>query len=190
MERTLKIVIILLFACSRVFAQHSDTVVDPTSFPLSDPRNPNCPCHKLQQLADEEYRKIQKKDSGIVLQQKVKQKEEVDRTKNINSNDNKVTKDDELSNPEISLNNIPIQQPLVQDGNYDLASLESGNQNDKVMQRGSFSKDLSSKKSIVFKYKWAALKKFLYKAGCKWEQVVRKKKSKVHHVDNCFSWNV
>ena len=30
------------------------------SFGLNDPRNPDCPCHKYQQLAEEEYRKLQK----------------------------------------------------------------------------------------------------------------------------------
>ncbi|MBI2269720.1 MAG: hypothetical protein HYU69_05100 [Bacteroidetes bacterium] len=190
MKRTLKILIILLFACSGVWAQHADTVVDPTSFPLSDPRNPNCPCHKLQQLADEEYRKSQKKDPDSILQQKVKQKDEVDRTKNINSNDKKIIQRDELSNPVISLNNIQIQQPLVQDGNYDLGSLESGAQNDNALHRGTFSKEASSKKSIAFFYKRSALKKFFCKVGRKWQRIFRKKKSKAHHVDNCFSWNV
>lgn len=27
-------------------------------FDLNDPRNPQCPCHKYQKLADEEYRKL------------------------------------------------------------------------------------------------------------------------------------
>ena len=27
-------------------------------FDINDPRNPNCPCHKYQKLADEEYRKL------------------------------------------------------------------------------------------------------------------------------------
>jgi hypothetical protein len=27
-------------------------------FPLNDPRNPNCPCHKYQKLADEEYKRM------------------------------------------------------------------------------------------------------------------------------------
>jgi hypothetical protein len=29
-----------------------------TSFDINDPRNPNCPCHKYQKLADEEYAKL------------------------------------------------------------------------------------------------------------------------------------
>lgn len=190
MKKTFKILVVLLFACSGVLAQPSDTIVDPTSFPLSDPRNPNCPCHKLQQLADEEYNKIQKKDPDSILQQKVKQQDEVDRIKNINSNNKKIIQHNELSNPAISLNNIQIQQPLVQDGNYDLGSLESGTQNDNAVQRGAFSKEAASKKSIAFLYKKSALKKFLCKVGRKWERVVHRRKNKVHHVDNCFSWNV
>lgn len=27
-------------------------------YPLNDPRNPNCPCHKIQQLADEEFKNL------------------------------------------------------------------------------------------------------------------------------------
>jgi len=29
----------------------------PEQFPITDPRNPNCPCHQHQKLADEEYNK-------------------------------------------------------------------------------------------------------------------------------------
>lgn len=29
---------------------------DSMEYPLSDPRNPNCPCHTHQKLADEEYK--------------------------------------------------------------------------------------------------------------------------------------
>lgn len=28
------------------------------SYPINDPRNPNCPCHKYQKLADEEFKKL------------------------------------------------------------------------------------------------------------------------------------
>jgi hypothetical protein len=27
-------------------------------YPINDPRNPNCPCHKFQKIADEEYKKL------------------------------------------------------------------------------------------------------------------------------------
>lgn len=29
-----------------------------TTFDINDPRNPHCPCHKYQKLADEEYAKL------------------------------------------------------------------------------------------------------------------------------------
>jgi hypothetical protein len=29
-----------------------------TSFDINDPRNPQCPCHKYQKLADDEYKKL------------------------------------------------------------------------------------------------------------------------------------
>ncbi len=29
-----------------------------TSFPINDPRNPDCPCHKYQKLADDEFKKL------------------------------------------------------------------------------------------------------------------------------------
>lgn len=29
-----------------------------TAYDINDPRNPNCPCHKYQKMADEEFRKM------------------------------------------------------------------------------------------------------------------------------------
>jgi len=29
-----------------------------TTFDINDPRNPHCPCHKYQKLADDEYKKL------------------------------------------------------------------------------------------------------------------------------------
>ena len=34
-------------------------------FDLNDPRNPNCPCHKYQKMADDEFIKLQKKNKII-----------------------------------------------------------------------------------------------------------------------------
>lgn len=31
---------------------------DATQYDINDPRNPNCPCHKYQKLANEEYKKL------------------------------------------------------------------------------------------------------------------------------------
>ncbi len=45
------------------FAQIDTTKGDPRKvYPLSDPRNPDCPCHKLQEQADKEYAKLQEKE--------------------------------------------------------------------------------------------------------------------------------
>ncbi len=41
-----------------------------TTFDINDPRNPHCPCHKYQKLADEEYAKLIRvgnKGNGEVL---------------------------------------------------------------------------------------------------------------------------
>ncbi len=31
-------------------------------YPIDDPRNPDCPCHKYQKLADEEYKRLQEEE--------------------------------------------------------------------------------------------------------------------------------
>ena len=37
-----------------------------TTFDINDPRNPHCPCHKYQKLADEEYKKLMAtKNKGV-----------------------------------------------------------------------------------------------------------------------------
>ena len=46
-----KIIWIFVLSVGRFFGQNSE-------FPINDPRNPNCPCHKYQKLADEEYKRL------------------------------------------------------------------------------------------------------------------------------------
>jgi len=46
---------LIIASCLSLFTQAQ---MDGTQFPLNDPRNPNCPCHKQQQQADEEYRQL------------------------------------------------------------------------------------------------------------------------------------
>lgn len=39
-------------------------------YDINDPRNPNCPCHQYQKLADEEYKKwlkLQAKEQGVAI---------------------------------------------------------------------------------------------------------------------------
>lgn len=37
------------------------------TYPLNDPRNPNCPCHKYQKLAEDEFRKNINDKKELVL---------------------------------------------------------------------------------------------------------------------------
>lgn len=48
---------ILFFNCLCIasYAAMGDTTK--TKYDINDPRNPNCPCHKYQKIADEEYQK-------------------------------------------------------------------------------------------------------------------------------------
>ncbi len=59
-------VFVSLFLSPQAIAQDTTDVVfdDPYKYPLSDPRNPNCPCHKRQQLADEEFKKLVRRGRG------------------------------------------------------------------------------------------------------------------------------
>ncbi|HEY1039101.1 MAG TPA: hypothetical protein VGF30_06830 [Bacteroidia bacterium] len=55
--------VLLQLAC---FANNGDTTK--VKYDINDPRNPDCPCHKYQQLADEEYQmQIANDDVQIAL---------------------------------------------------------------------------------------------------------------------------
>ncbi len=50
---------LLLFGAQLLCASNGvETDSLKNKFPLNDPRNPNCPCHKYQQQADKEYAKL------------------------------------------------------------------------------------------------------------------------------------
>lgn len=51
----LRLFILFFLLSSNTFAQN----IQNQEYDINDPRNPNCPCHKLQQMADDEYNKIQ-----------------------------------------------------------------------------------------------------------------------------------
>ncbi len=51
----------LFFTCTiyaTTFQTFKDSLKNKGKYNLDDPRNPNCPCHKQQKLAEEEYRKL------------------------------------------------------------------------------------------------------------------------------------
>lgn len=56
----------LLFSCGLI-AQESNG----TEYDLNDPRNPNCPCHKYQKVADVEYQRELNKEKTFVQITKV-----------------------------------------------------------------------------------------------------------------------
>lgn len=55
----LRLFILFFMFSSNGFAQN----IQSQQYDINDPRNPNCPCHKLQQMADDEYNKIQNDDN-------------------------------------------------------------------------------------------------------------------------------
>lgn len=52
---------LLLFALFCISAQFSYAQVNKNheQYDINDPRNPNCPCHKYQKMADDEYKQTQ-----------------------------------------------------------------------------------------------------------------------------------
>lgn len=54
------VLVLFLFFCSFPFPAKTFCFTDSLkkTLDLNDPRNPNCPCHKYQKLADEEYKKM------------------------------------------------------------------------------------------------------------------------------------
>jgi hypothetical protein len=51
----LRLFILFFLFSSNGFGQN----IQSQQYDINDPRNPNCPCHKLQKLADDEYERIQ-----------------------------------------------------------------------------------------------------------------------------------
>ncbi len=58
----------LIFLILIFFSQISFANSDSTKYPITDPRNPNCPCHVYQKIADDEYNRIQ--NSQIISNKK------------------------------------------------------------------------------------------------------------------------
>ncbi|MFY9309881.1 MAG: hypothetical protein WAQ28_12610 [Bacteroidia bacterium] len=58
-QKTLGFTAILVLTAFFIFIHSThattDTIKSKSQFDINDPRNPDCPCHKYQKLADEEY---------------------------------------------------------------------------------------------------------------------------------------
>ncbi len=44
-------------------------------YELNDPRNPNCPCHKYQKLAEEEFKKLNQNNTNAITNSKFNTKQ-------------------------------------------------------------------------------------------------------------------
>ena len=53
----LRLITLLMFLSTIVLSQTNNS-----SYDLNDPRNPDCPCHKLQKLAEDEFKQQQLND--------------------------------------------------------------------------------------------------------------------------------
>ncbi len=100
----LRLFILLFLFSSNVFAQN----IQNQQYDINDPRNPNCPCHKLQQMADDEYNRIQNDWNSNIEQQQlfalnVRNFNQLDNNGNENDNtSNQVKRDFNFKGPEIS----------------------------------------------------------------------------------------
>ncbi len=110
-------VIVMCFAFSMVVRAETGTsiktysiesnekaiVPDTSIYDINDPRNPDCPCHKAQQLADEEFRNNQQQRGNS---------NPVDRGRGVNENDNATNNDrggnSDNVNVNINTNKTPV----------------------------------------------------------------------------------
>lgn len=71
------LIVLFAFACSSLKAVNDTLKKKQAVYDLNDPRNPNCPCHKYQKLADEEFFKQKKPKDQFVVQSADIQKDNV-----------------------------------------------------------------------------------------------------------------
>lgn len=87
----LRLFILFLLISSNSFSQNN---VGNQQYDLNDPRNPDCPCHKLQKLADDEYKQMQNKDQQQQFALNVNISDQLDNNFNFNKQDNQVNRQD------------------------------------------------------------------------------------------------
>lgn len=117
---TLRLFILFFLFSSNAFSQNN---LGNQQYDLNDPRNPDCPCHKLQKLADDEYDKIQ----NIVNQQQF--------TSNVNFSNNIANN---INQPENKFN--PLENNFKQEGNnFNQVDNNIGNDNSSHQKSRDFS---------------------------------------------------
>ncbi len=96
---------LFLFSTQLSFAITDTTKVKNQKYELDDPRNPNCPCHKLQKQAEDEFAQQNKTDNQLVYlgnsnENKQSEKEEK-KSISPNQSDEKLTRTNFLASTNI-----------------------------------------------------------------------------------------
>ena len=90
------------------FAQPVNTINQ--EYDLNDPRNPNCPCHKYQKMADDEFKKLQKKDKSNHTEKiadKENRQNKISQKKNKSNHSEKVADNENHETPGDQLKKMP-----------------------------------------------------------------------------------
>ena len=66
-RKSFRTVIVLFLLCSSISFASNFTPADSlkNKYDVNDPRNPHCPCHQYQKMADEEYARSQRKERNV-----------------------------------------------------------------------------------------------------------------------------
>jgi hypothetical protein len=114
------------FLVPKTSAASDNTVVPDTNivkYDLNDPRNPDCPCHKAQQLAEAEYRKSQE-------HQQQQNPADNSTAQNGQGNDNPVNSntgnDNKISNNDNTLSNNDVNKSGPSDINTNKVTFSGG----------------------------------------------------------------
>lgn len=170
--RALRLFIFFFFFSNNAFAQNLGN----QQYDLNDPRNPDCPCHKLQKLADDEYNKIKNNDVQQVLASNLNVK-----ISNLNNIDNNINVQDNNFNP--SQNNFKQISNKVDNVGNDNSPHQakrdfSQNRSNSSVGSGSSGSKAKKKKSGLW------LRKKLYRAKLK-NSKIRKVRP---NYSVCYKW--
>ncbi len=124
----LRLFILFFLLSSTAFAQN---LLNNKQYDLNDPRNPDCPCHKLQKLADDEYNRQQNGTNQFVSNfNKIDLNDNVDNQINIQQNFNPVN--DNLGNDNESTKNKFHFEPRRSNGSLGLGISSGRNKKKKT----------------------------------------------------------
>lgn len=166
-----------------------------TRYPLNDPRNPNCPCHKYQKLADEEYKKLlaNANPKPVIIHKKITPQQKIQQV--ILSKENGTSESDEfLSKNPLDENgiseseNLPSKRFLIND--------RSTSEKEITKSNNSFSKtSFSGSSGSSNKKKHAHTKLKRKKRNChykKWHRILEVRSwdiwKEFRDISSCYHW--